>query len=75
MIPEVVFLTEKIEFSSERMEKIKRAAMDFKESVVGFFKDYSAEMKDWRFAVESGEQGTIVDVSVKVLIKPKGKTK
>lgn len=65
----------KIEFSSERMEKIKQAATDFKDSVVGFFKEYSAEMKDWRFAVESGEQGTVVDVSVKVLIKPKSKAK
>ncbi len=75
MFVEVVLLSGKIEFSSERMEKIKQAATDFKDSVVGFFKEYSAEMKDWRFAVESGEQGTVVDVSVKVLIKPKSKAK
>lgn len=68
-------MSERVEFSTERMDKIKHAAMDFKDAVAGFFKDYSAEMKDWRFAVESGEQGTVVDVSVKVLIKPKGKAK
>ena len=66
-------MTEKFEFSADKMEKVKRAAMDFKEAVGTFFRDYSTQMKDWRFAVESSDEGTVVDVSVKVLIKPKSK--
>ncbi len=68
-------MPEKIDVTSETLDKIKRAATDFRDSVMGFFKDYSAEMKDWRFAVENSEQGTVVDASVKVLIKPKSKSK
>jgi hypothetical protein len=66
-------LTEKVEFTSDRMEKVRQAAMHFRDTVTGFFKEHSAELKDWRFAVESGEAGYLVDVSVKVLIKPKSK--
>ncbi len=65
----------KVEVTSESMEKIKSAASDFKDSIAGFFRDYSAEMKDWHFAVNSTEQGAVVDVSLKVLLKPKKKHK
>lgn len=68
-------MPEKVEVTSETLEKIKHAATEFRDSVMNFFKDYSAEMKDWRFAVESSDQGTVVDASVKVLIKPKSKSK
>ncbi len=68
-------MPEKVDVTSEAMEKIRRAASEFKDSVAGFFRDYKAEMKDWRFAVENSEQGALVDVSVKVLIKPKSSNK
>lgn len=64
---------EKVEVTPERMEKIRNAITGFKDSVVGQLKDLHAEVKDWRFAVESHEEGITVDVSVKVLIKPKAK--
>ncbi len=61
------------EISAERMEKIRQAASNFKDQVASFFKEYSAEMKDWRFAVESTEAGYVIDASVKVLVKQKSK--
>jgi hypothetical protein len=64
---------EKVEVTPERMERIRDAITGFKDSVVGQLKDLHAEVKDWRFAVESHEEGITVDVSVKVLIKPKAK--
>ncbi len=66
-------MPEKVEVTGETMDKIKRAASDFKDSVGGFFKDYSVEMKDWHFNVQSSEKGAIADVSFKVLISPKSK--
>lgn len=64
---------EKVEVTPERMEKIRTAITGFKDSVVDQLKDLHADVKDWRFAVESHEEGVTVDVSVKVLIKPKAK--
>jgi hypothetical protein len=64
---------EKVEVTPERMEKIRNAITGFRDSVVNQLKDLHAEVKDWRFAVENHEDGVTVDVSVKVLIKPKTK--
>jgi hypothetical protein len=66
-------MAEKVEVTPERMEKIRNAITGFKDQVVNQLKDLHAEVKDWRFAVESHEEGVTVDVSVKVLIKPKAK--
>jgi hypothetical protein len=61
-------VTEKVEFSSEVMNKIKQSAMNFKDSIANFFKGHSVEIKDWKFAVEcTSESGCEVDVSVKYL--------
>ena len=64
---------EKVEVTPERMEKIRNAITGFRDQVVNQLKDLQAEVKDWRFAVESHDEGVTVDVSVKVLIKPKTK--
>jgi len=69
----VIKTAEKVEVTPERMEKIRTAITGFKDSVVDQLKDLHADVKDWRFAVESHEEGVTVDVSVKVLIKPKAK--
>jgi hypothetical protein len=66
-------MAEKVEVTPERMEKIRSAITGFKDTVVNQLKDLHAEVKDWRFAVESREEGITVDVSVKLLIKPKAK--
>ena len=66
-------MEEKVEVTPERMEKIRSAITGFRDSVVKELKDLHAEVKDWRFGMESHEDGIVVDVSVKLLIKPKSK--
>jgi len=66
-------VTQKIEFTTELMNKIKQASMNFRDSIVTYFKENNVEIKDWKFAVENSESNYLVDVSVKVLIKPKTK--
>ena len=63
----------KIEIGMDKMEDIRKAAIEFKDSVAAGLKDMHVEVKDWRFGTESHEEGITVDVSVKVLIKPKAK--
>ena len=67
-------MTEKMELTTERMGKIKEAAMHFKETVSSYFKDHEVELKDWKFAVENSETNYIIDASVKILVKPKRKS-
>lgn len=62
-----------MELTTERMNKIRDAAMQFKDSVTSFFKEHDVEVKDWKFAVENSEANYIVDASVKLLVKPKHK--
>ncbi len=64
-------MSEKIDLSSEGMTKIKDAANEFKNTVVSYFKDHNVEVKDWKFAVENSDQAYIIDVAVKIAIKPK----
>ena len=41
--------------------------------MAGHVKDLHAETKDWRFGIESHEDGVTVEVSIKLLIKSKEK--
>ncbi len=66
-------MAEKIEFTTEVMNKIKQSAMTFRDSIVTYFKENNVEIKDWKFTVEASENNYVVDASVKVLIKPKPK--
>jgi hypothetical protein len=68
-------MPENIEFSSEGMGKIKQAANEFKNTLIAYFKDNNVEVKDWKFAVENSEANYVIDASVKIVIKPKNKTK
>jgi hypothetical protein len=62
-----------IEIGMNKMEDIRTAAIDFKNAVTKGLKDMHVEVKDWRFGTESHEDGITVDVSLKLLIKPKAK--
>lgn len=64
---------EVVEVTMDKMEQIRKAVGDFRNTVASHVKDLHAEIKDWRFGVESHEDGVTVDVSVKLLIKPKEK--
>jgi len=60
-----------VEVAMDKMEQIRKAVGDFRNAVAGHVKDLHAEVKDWRFGVETHEEGVTIDVSVKLLIKPK----
>lgn len=62
-----------VDMTMERMEQIRKSVAEFKDSVVSRVKDMHVDVKDWRFGMESHEEGIVVDVSVKLLIKPKKK--
>lgn len=59
------------DITMEKMEQIRKAVGDFKNSVASHAKDLHTDVKDWRFGVESHEEGVTVDISLKLLIKPK----
>ena len=67
-------MTEKVELTTERMGRIREAAMHFRDSVGSFFKDHEVQVKDWKFAVENSESDYIVDASVKIIVKAKRKS-
>ena len=60
-----------VEVTMDKMEQIREAVGDFRNSVAGHVKDFHAEIKDWRFGVETHEEGVTIDVQVKLLIKTK----
>jgi hypothetical protein len=62
---------EVVEAAMDKMELIRKAVGDFRNTVASHVKDLHAEVKDWRFGVETHEEGVTVDVSLKLLIKPK----
>ena len=64
---------EVVEVTMDKMEQIRKAMGDFRNTVASHVKDLHAEIKDWRFAMETHEDGVTVEVSVKLLIKPKQK--
>jgi len=66
-------MPEKVELTTERMGKIREAAMQFKDQISSFFKEHEVEVKDWKFAVENSETNYIVDASVRIMVKPKHK--
>jgi hypothetical protein len=45
----------------------------YKDALVSHFKDMDVEVKDWHFSVGKVEKEYNVDVTVKLVIKPKTK--
>jgi len=64
---------EKVEIAMDKVGAIEREAVKFKDSLAKRLSDMNVEMKDWRFGIESSEEGVTIDVTVKVLLKPKSK--
>ena len=56
---------------TERLQKIGETVNQYKETLVGAFKDMDVEVKDWNFAVGKVEKQYNIDVSVKLILKPK----
>ena len=63
-MPEQVNITEKL-------QKIGQTAQEYKEAIVNQFKDMEVEVKVWNFAVGKVEKEYIVEVNLKIGIKPK----
>jgi hypothetical protein len=59
------------DMTMERMVEIRKAVSEFKDTVASQVKDLKVDVKDWRFGVESTEDGVIIDISLKLLLKPK----
>ncbi len=66
-------MTEEVEFPAEKLEKIRKATAEFKETISSYFKDMNVEVKNWRFAIGKTEEGHTVDAEIKLIIKPKPK--
>jgi len=62
-----------VEIALDKVEEIKKEAVNFKDSLVGRLQDLHVEMKDWHFGVQSNEDGVTVDVTVKVLLRSEPK--
>jgi hypothetical protein len=62
-----------VDVAMDRMGQIREAVGDLRNTVASHVKDFHAEIKDWRFGVETHEEGVTVEVSVKLLLKPKEK--
>jgi len=56
---------------TERLQKIGQTAQEYKDAIVGQFKDMEVEVKDWNFSVGKNEKEYTVEVNLKVGIKPK----
>ena len=57
----------------ERIEKIRGAINEFRDLMVSKVKDVQTEVTDWKFSMESHQEGVSVDIALKLLIKPKSK--
>ena len=66
-------MTEKSVDLTARLQKIGETVSSYKDSLVSLFKDMDVEVKDWHFSVGKVEKEYDVDVTVKLVIKPKTK--
>jgi hypothetical protein len=56
---------------TERMQKIGETISEYRDKLVSTFKDMEVDVKDWHFAVGKAEKEYVVEVSVKLGVKPK----
>jgi len=56
-----------------RLQKIGEAVASYRDTLVSHFKDMDVVVKDWNFSVGKAEKEYNVDVTVKLVIKPKAK--
>jgi hypothetical protein len=56
---------------TERLQKIGQTVNEYKDALTSHFKDMDVEVKDWHFTVGKLDKEYIVEVNVKLGIKPK----
>ncbi len=66
-------MSEKYADMTGQLEKIGQIISEYKKSIMNHFKDMDVEVKDWHFSVGKEEEAYNVDVTVKLVVKPKTK--
>ena len=56
---------------TERLQKIGQTVNEYREALMSHFKDMDVDVKEWNLAVGKLEKEYIVEVNVKLGIKPK----
>ena len=56
---------------TEKLQKIGQTAQEYKDAVVNQFKDMEVEVKDWNFGVGKMDKEYNVDITLKLIIRPK----
>jgi hypothetical protein len=56
---------------TERLQQIGKTVNEYRESLMSHFKDMDVDVKEWNFTVGKLEKEYIVEVNVKLAIKPK----
>ncbi len=56
---------------TEKLQKIGQTAQDYRDAIVGQFKDMEVDVKDWNFSVGKADQEYIVEVNLKLGIRSK----
>jgi hypothetical protein len=58
---------------TERLQKVGQTAQEYKDAVIGYFKDMEVDVKNWNFSVGKTAEEYTVEIAVKLGIKPKPK--
>ena len=56
---------------TEKLQKIGETAQDYRDAIVSQFKDMEVEVKVWNFSVGKMEKEYVVEVKLKLGIRPK----
>jgi hypothetical protein len=56
---------------TEKLQRIGQTAQEYKDAVINQFKDMEVEVKDWNFGVGKTDKEYNVDVTLKLVIRPK----
>ncbi|HMK93936.1 MAG TPA: hypothetical protein VK536_00915 [Candidatus Limnocylindrales bacterium] len=64
-------MSEKSVDLTAKLQKIGETVASYRDTLVSHFKDMDVEVKDWNFSVGKADKEYNVDVTVKLVIKPK----
>ena len=56
---------------TERLQRIGQTVNEYRENLMSHFKDMDVDVKEWNFTVGKLEKEYIVEVNVKLSLKPK----
>jgi hypothetical protein len=56
---------------TERLQQIGKTVNEYRESLMSHFKDMDVNVKEWNFTAGKLEKEYVVEVNVKLSVKPK----